>query len=128
MNFKRHLQHLQESVKQKIQSKYPLPSKENNPNSVVSKIEETPNEVYLGMVLVPYKNRNKKIGTKFMKDLIKIAKQENKDIRLNVSDMYSDDNDMKEKDLIKWYKSFGFEMIDNYKKEMILKLRKQNDI
>jgi hypothetical protein len=45
-----------------------------------------------------------------------------KKIRLNVSDAYSDEDSMKEKDLIKWYESFGFKMTDRNKKEMTLNL------
>jgi len=62
----------------------------------------------LQMVLVPYKLRNKKLGTEFMKELIKLAKEEQRDIFLTPDDSYQEPGDMTKTDLIKWYKSLGF--------------------
>jgi GNAT superfamily N-acetyltransferase len=105
------------SVRSQLQSLYPM-----GPNSdVLFKIQETPDELYLGMVLVPAKKRGKGLADKFMKKMIQLAKENGlKRIRLNVSDAYSDD--MSNEDLIKWYKKYGFKLVNKTTNEMILKL------
>jgi GNAT superfamily N-acetyltransferase len=103
-----------ESVRAKLLKKYPK-------TQVHFLADETPDNVFLKMVLVPYKKRRKGIGTKFMKDLIKYAKEQNKSITLVPSDLYSEENDMDVNQLRKWYKSLGFKETGDTQGTMILK-------
>ena len=78
-------------------------------------IDEKSDKIILNVVVVPYKVRKQGKGTKFMKRLIEIAREKNKDLYLNVSDMYADENDPKKDDLYKWYKKLGFKETNNFK-------------
>ena len=99
--------------------------KEFPKSEVISNIDEKSDKIVLNVVLVPFKKRRKGLGTKFMKKLIELANKEKKDIYLNASDMYAEDEDMKVQDLVKWYKSLGFEETKNFKlnKEMVYKYK-----
>ena len=78
-------------------------------NTVRFKLSESPDKVYLMIFVVPYKDRGNGIGTKFMKSLIKYAKELNKNIYLTPDDSYAEKEDMNKIQLTKWYKSLGFE-------------------
>ena len=72
------------------------------------KLTEHEDYVVLMIVVVPYKERNKGIGNKFMKRLIELSIEQNKDIFITPSGEYSEPEDMKKGALIKWYKGLGF--------------------
>ena len=86
---------------------------------VIFNIDETDKNVHLNVVVVPAKNRKKGLGTKFMKRLQELARENNKTVTLNVSDLYADEDDPKADDLERWYSSLGFKMKDKNRKEMI---------
>ena len=65
--------------------------------------------VELMIVVVQYKNRNKKHGTDFMKRIIELADQEQVDVFLTPDASYSEKEDMSKAQLIKWYRKLGFE-------------------
>jgi predicted GNAT family acetyltransferase len=98
--------------------------KEFPKSEAIFNIDEKPNKIILNVVLVPYKDRHKGKGNKFMHRLIDLAKEKGKDIYLNASDMYSEETDMKVDDLVKWYKSLGFTPTNNFKlnKEMVYRV------
>jgi len=97
-----------ESVRAKLLKKYPK-------TEVHFLADESSDNVHLKMILVPYKKRKKGIGTKFMKDLIQYAKEQNKTVTLVPSDLYSDEGDMDINQLKKWYKSLGFKETGDFK-------------
>jgi len=86
-------------------------------------IDEKDDKIILNIVVIPYKERRKGKGTKFMKRLQEIAQEKGKDIYLNASDMYSEEDDMKVKDLIKWYKKLGFRESNKLNNEMVYKVK-----
>jgi GNAT superfamily N-acetyltransferase len=98
--------------------------KEFPKSETIFNIDEKKDKLILNIVLVPFKQRNKGKGTKFMKRLIDLAKEKGKDIILYASDAYAEDTDMKVDDLVKWYKKLGFKPTSNFKlnKEMIYKV------
>jgi len=83
--------------------------------------EKSETNIYLNIIVVPFKKRKQKNGTKFMKRLIELANKNKKNIIINISDMYAEDGDPKAEDLHRWYKKLGFVETENYKynKEMI---------
>ncbi len=90
-------------------------------SETIFNIHETSDKIILNIIVVPAKVRKQGKGTKFMKRLIELAKEKNKDLYLNVSDMYSDEGDPKANELIKWYKKLGFKETKDFKltKEMV---------
>jgi len=98
--------------------------KEFDKKDVIFNIHEASDKIVLNIVVVPFKVRKQGKGTKFMKRLIEVAKDKNKDIYLNVSDAYAEDTDPKVNDLIKWYKKLGFQETENFKinKEMVYRV------
>ena len=78
-------------------------------DSVRFNVQENDSRIILSILVVPYKERNKGIGSKFMRSLIKYAKEANKNIYLTPDDSYAEPEDMNKAQLTKWYKSFGFQ-------------------
>ena len=72
------------------------------------KLSEHKDYAHLMIVVVKYKDRNKGQGTEFIKRLIELSEQEQKDIYLTPDDSYSEKSDMNKAQLTKWYKSLGF--------------------
>ena len=72
-------------------------------------MQENDSRIILSILVVPYKERNKGLGSKFMCSLIKYAKEANKNIYLTPDDSYAEPEDMNKTQLTKWYKSFGFQ-------------------
>ena len=72
------------------------------------KLTENDEFLVLMIVVVPWKKRNEGIGNKFMKRLIQLAKEQNKDIFLTPDDSYAEKEDMSKAKLIKWYTKLGF--------------------
>jgi predicted GNAT family acetyltransferase len=99
-------------------------SKEFPKSEAIFNIDEKPNKIILNIVLVPFKERNKGKGKKFMNRLIEIAKEKNKDIILYASGAYAEDTDMQVEDLVQWYKRLGFKETKDFKlnKEMVYKV------
>ena len=99
-------------------------SKEFDKTEAIFNIDEKSDKIILNIVVVPYKNRNQKKGTKFMKRLIEVAKEKGKDIYLYASDMYAEPDDMKVDDLVKWYKKLGFKETKDFSltKEMVYRV------
>jgi GNAT superfamily N-acetyltransferase len=97
-----------ESVRAKLLKKYPK-------TEVHFLADEDDKNIFLKMILVPYKKRRQGIGTKFMKDLIKYAREKGKTVTLIPSDLYSDEDDMDINQLRQWYKSLGFKDIGDVK-------------
>jgi len=87
-------------------------------------IDEKQNKIILNVIVVPYKIRKQGNGTKFMKRLIELAKEKNKDLYLNISEMYADEGDPHFNELYNWYKKLGFKETKNFKlnKEMVYKI------
>ena len=96
-------------------------SSEFSKEDAIFNIHETPDKIMLNIIVVPFNARKQGKGTKFMKRLIEVAKEKNKDLYLNVSDAYAEKNDPKADDLFKWYKKLGFRPTSNFKlnKEMV---------
>jgi GNAT superfamily N-acetyltransferase len=111
--------YLNESLVYKLNKEFPKPG-------YIFRIHDRGKDLYLDIILVPYKDRGKGKGTKFLKRLIELAKEEGKDIYLNVSDMYAEDDNLKGDDLVNFYKKFGFKPTKNFKlnKEMVYKVGK----
>ena len=109
--------YLNETIKGKLH-------KEFSKSDAIFNIDEKSDKIILNIVLVPYKDRHKGKGTKFMQRLIELAKEKSKDIYLNASDMYAEESDMKVQELVNWYKSLGFKPTNNFKlnKEMVYKV------
>jgi len=71
--------------------------------------EDQENSWYqLQMIVVPYKMRTEKLGTKYMKRFIRLAKEENSDIFLTPDASYQEDDGMSLSQLTAWYKKLGF--------------------
>lgn len=62
----------------------------------------------LSMMIVPFKEREKGLATKYILEFIKLAKKETLDIFLTPDDGYQEKDGMTKNDLIKWYKKLGF--------------------
>ena len=99
-------------------------SSEFSKQDAIFNIHETHDKIMLNIIVVPFKVRKQGKGTKFMKRLQELAKEKNKDIYLNVSDAYAEENDPKVNELYKWYKKLGFQPTNNFKlnKEMVYKV------
>ena len=97
-------------------------TKEFPRTEAIFNIDEKSDRIILNIVLVPFKDRRKGKGTSFMKRLIELAEEKNKDIYLNASDMYAEDSDMNKDQLIKWYESLGFKTTNKLNSEMVYKV------
>ena len=73
------------------------------------KLSENKDYIALAIFVVKFKDRRNGIGTKFMKRLIELAKESEKDIFITPTDDYSEETDMDKEELIKWYEKLGFE-------------------
>ena len=62
----------------------------------------------LQMIVVPFKLREAGLGSQFMKELVKLAKQEQKDIFLTPDASYQEPDGMSKGQITQWYKTFGF--------------------
>ncbi len=76
--------------------------------SIPFKLTENDEFIHLMIFVVHFGERGKGIGNKFMKRLISLAKEQNKDIFLSPDDSYGEKEDMNKTQLIKWYKRLGF--------------------
>ena len=76
--------------------------------SIPFKLIENEEFLELMIVVVPWKQRGTGIGKKFMKRLIELAEEQNKDIFLSPDDSYSEPEDMNKGELSKWYTKLGF--------------------
>jgi GNAT superfamily N-acetyltransferase len=103
-----------ESVRARLLKKYPK-------TEVHFLADEDDKNIFLKMILVPYKKRRQGIGTKFMKDLIALAKEKGKTVTLVPSDLYAEEGDMDINQLKRWYKSLGFKETGDPKGTLILK-------
>ena len=103
------------SVKAKLFKKY-------SNDDIIHIIEESPDNVYLKMILVPFKKRRKGIATRFIKDLQSFAKEAGKTVTLVPSDMYAEQGiDMDLNQLRDWYGRLGFKEMGDFKRTMIWK-------
>jgi len=64
--------------------------------------------ITLDIIVVQYKERKQGKANEFMRRLIELAKQEQKDIFLTPDDSYAEKNGMNKSKLTKWYKKLGF--------------------
>ena len=92
-------------------------------------LTEGPKKVYLNIFVVPYKQRNQGLGNKFMKALIKYAKELNKNIYLTPDDSYGEKEDMNKKQLTNWYKRLGFvkKKPDDFSTQAVMAYYNHND-
>ena len=72
------------------------------------KMIEKDDYIELIIFVVKFKERNKGIGTSFMKRLIELANLYQKDIYLTPDDSYGEETDMNKSQLTKWYNKLGF--------------------
>ena len=63
----------------------------------------------LQMLVVPFKERQQGLATRYMKRLVELAKSEDKDIFLSPSAEYQEPGAMTKGQITQWYKTFGFE-------------------
>ena len=77
-------------------------------DNVPFKLTENDEFMVLMIFVVKFDDRHQGVGSKFMKRLIELAKEANKDIFLSPSDEYAEKSDMNKNQLIKWYKKLGF--------------------
>ncbi len=92
-------------------------------SEIIFNIDEKLDKIYLNVVLVPFKKRKQGKANKFMKRLKELAKEYKKDIYLNISDAYAEENDPKRDELLAWYTRLGFQKTKNFKlnQEMVYK-------
>ncbi len=71
-------------------------------------MRENGNTVELQIIVVQHLRRNQSEGKKFMKRLIELAHQNNKNVALTPDASYSSGDDMNQSQLTKWYERLGF--------------------
>ena len=87
------------SIQRELKNEFP---------NVIFNSNEDESKFELNVVLVPFKDRNKGMGTKFMKRLVQLGKKNNKNLYLTPDDAYSEEGEMNKQQLTDWYESFGF--------------------
>lgn len=75
---------------------------------VIFNSNEDESKFELNVIVVPFKERNKGIGTEFMKRFVQLGKKFKKNLHLTPDDTYSEKGEMNKQQLTKWYESFGF--------------------
>ena len=63
----------------------------------------------LQILVVPFKEREQGLATKYMKTLVSIAKKEKFDVFLTPDASYQEEDGMSKGQLTQWYKKLGFE-------------------
>ena len=115
---------IEDKSTQKGQSIQRILTTEFPKSEIIFNIDEKLDKIYLNVVLVPFKKRKQGKANKFMKRLKELAKEYKKDIYLNVSDAYAEENDPKRGELFNWYTRLGFQKTKNFKlnQEMVYKV------